>query len=336
MNKLHISRISWVDVCRGIAIILVLYGHALSNDTQRFLIYAFHMPLFFFLSGVVFKHDRIKSFYSVIVKNFKTILFPYVLFAILTFIVGFIILQPQNYTYDAIMKQIYGVLYGNGNNGYLAYNVALWFLPCLFLVKVFFALLARIINNDKGIILILITFSLFGYYFSAFQPESKLFFGLETAFTGIVFFGAGYLWNKNEKLKHLFISNNLLILCVAIIATITFAWLNFHFYGNQIDMRLNRINNYYLFYLGAFSGITASILLSMIIKKNSLLEYFGKHSLILFVWHTVLFSFFRLHNIPPFKIEFITPIIFVIQASAIIFIFRIFIDKIKIILSQQK
>lgn len=332
MNKVLSARISWIDICRGIAIILVLYGHALSNDTQRFLIYAFHMPLFFFLSGIVFRPNATKKFYTVITKNFKTILLPYFLFAILTFIADYILLQPHQYTYDEIMKQIYGVFYGNGNNGYLAYNVALWFLPCLFLAKVFFALLVRIIRDKKVVILTLIISALIGYLLSTFQRDTKLFFGLETAFTGIVFFGAGYLWNTNEKLKHLFIKRKILLLVIAVISAITFAWLNFHFYGSQIDMRLNRLNNYYFFYLGAFSGIAASIVLSMIINKNSFLEYFGKYSLILFVWHTVLYSFFRLHNIPPIKIEYITPVVFVILASGIIFLCRILVDKVKITL----
>lgn len=56
-----------MDVCRGLGILLVLYGHALEAtfpeqaslaDTQFFqwqFIYTFHMPLFFFISGWVFR-----------------------------------------------------------------------------------------------------------------------------------------------------------------------------------------------------------------------------------------------------------------------------------------
>lgn len=43
----------WVDIAKGIGIILVFLGHFNIPDTLRAEIYTFHMPLFFFLSGVV-------------------------------------------------------------------------------------------------------------------------------------------------------------------------------------------------------------------------------------------------------------------------------------------
>lgn len=42
-----------VDIAKGIGILLVVYGH-LKNPFNPF-IYAFHMPLFFFLSGFLLK-----------------------------------------------------------------------------------------------------------------------------------------------------------------------------------------------------------------------------------------------------------------------------------------
>ena len=57
------GRVTWVDMARGVAIILVVLGHIISNgrssdilatDVWKVtynLIYSFHMPLFFFISG---------------------------------------------------------------------------------------------------------------------------------------------------------------------------------------------------------------------------------------------------------------------------------------------
>ncbi len=60
------GRVAWIDYARGLAIILVVYGHCFrglqdagfigADSPLRvvdFVIYGFHMPLFFFLSGVV-------------------------------------------------------------------------------------------------------------------------------------------------------------------------------------------------------------------------------------------------------------------------------------------
>ncbi len=44
------KRIEWVDIARGIGIILVILGHIGIGKVGKF-IYSFHIPLFFFLSG---------------------------------------------------------------------------------------------------------------------------------------------------------------------------------------------------------------------------------------------------------------------------------------------
>lgn len=51
------KRDAQIDVARGIAILLVLLGHSsyTLDDPINKIILAFHMPLFFFLSGLVAK-----------------------------------------------------------------------------------------------------------------------------------------------------------------------------------------------------------------------------------------------------------------------------------------
>ena len=50
------NRIAWVDVAKGIAILLVIIGHTVNfGSATRNFIFSFHMPLFFILSGYTFK-----------------------------------------------------------------------------------------------------------------------------------------------------------------------------------------------------------------------------------------------------------------------------------------
>ena len=55
------KRIDWIDCSKGIAILLVIFGHTISNggsqleQALRGGIFSFHMPLFFILSCVTFK-----------------------------------------------------------------------------------------------------------------------------------------------------------------------------------------------------------------------------------------------------------------------------------------
>lgn len=45
------KRIAWVDLAKGMAMILVIVGHTVGNIPVVISIYSFHMPLFFILSG---------------------------------------------------------------------------------------------------------------------------------------------------------------------------------------------------------------------------------------------------------------------------------------------
>lgn len=51
MNK----RLDWVDAAKGIGILLVVMAHVPIPDSFKQFIYSFHMPLFFLLSGMMFR-----------------------------------------------------------------------------------------------------------------------------------------------------------------------------------------------------------------------------------------------------------------------------------------
>ncbi|MDD3362083.1 MAG: acyltransferase family protein [Hespellia sp.] len=51
------DRILWIDMAKGLGVVLVIYGHMLyaTNLGVNKLIYAFHVPVFFILSGYVYE-----------------------------------------------------------------------------------------------------------------------------------------------------------------------------------------------------------------------------------------------------------------------------------------
>lgn len=284
------ERINWIDVARGIGILLVIYGHGLAATPLRYVIYSFHMPLFFFLSGLIFHKRKNERYIVILKKDLKRILIPYFIFAFMSFFLWLSNFPIERITQDLISKQLIGIFYGSGNNQYLSINIVLWFLPCLFIVKQSFWFIAKLPN--KFILIALIILSIAGYLNSIFYPSIKLPFGFETALTGIVFFGFGYLWNFiPEKIIKTFNKYALITFFILSISTIIFALINFNLYGHQIDLRINKLNNFFLFYLASISGIITVISISSRINKNRILEYLGKNSLILFVWHLVVFSY---------------------------------------------
>ena len=52
------NRVEWMDVFRGTGIILMIMGHIGFGDYFDIFIHAFHMPMFFFISGFFFKHKE--------------------------------------------------------------------------------------------------------------------------------------------------------------------------------------------------------------------------------------------------------------------------------------
>lgn len=71
------NRIRWIDTARGIAILLVVLGHCIGNSTDPVnkVILSFHMPLFFFISGLCAKYEN-GRFMGYLKKKAKTLLIP--------------------------------------------------------------------------------------------------------------------------------------------------------------------------------------------------------------------------------------------------------------------
>jgi fucose 4-O-acetylase-like acetyltransferase len=94
------TRSNVVDIVKGIAIILVVYGHTAQGVSHRgwwvtpaalfgnSLIYSFHMPAFFFVSGLFVMGSIVKrGSRRFTVDKLKTILYPYVLFAVISVLI---------------------------------------------------------------------------------------------------------------------------------------------------------------------------------------------------------------------------------------------------------
>lgn len=80
---LRAERLSWLDVLKGIEIILVAIGDIYSNHTVFNLLYSFHMPLFFLAAGWIYKE---KIFLTDLKRRIQTIIISYFSFGLLVFI----------------------------------------------------------------------------------------------------------------------------------------------------------------------------------------------------------------------------------------------------------
>jgi len=134
------ERNAWVDYAKAIGIILVVYGHVargvfnagLPMDQDEYLlvdsvIYSFHMPLFFFLSGLFFYDSLVKRGKAgLIINKVDTIIYPFIVWSLLQ---GLIEVVLSNYTNgDVTLGQVFSLLWSP--------RAQFWFLYALFLVFV--------------------------------------------------------------------------------------------------------------------------------------------------------------------------------------------------------
>lgn len=334
-------RIRWIDIARGIGILLVVYGHALSAGELRAVIYSFHMPLFFLLSGLVFRYKSDESLHAFIRKNARNIMLPYFMFALMSFLLWCVVNKPA---FIYALFQFGSIFYGNGNDNLLRFNNILWFLPCLFIVRLMFFGITRRKHTAKALLIILFVVSVVGYGYSFFFGSLKLPFGFETALTALPFFGVGYLLTGipddiGKKIKKL----SILLLPILSAFCLIFALMNFHQYGVQIDLRKDVLNNYLYFILAAFSGIFVILMISMLIRQNKGLEYLGRQSLVIFAWHLLAFPYVSyivgflgirafLSDVP----SFIPPMVWSILAILLVLIIAVPVQKALLFLRTKK
>lgn len=133
MDKRHLD---YLDLAKGIGIILVVVGHStFTSDNIQMYIMAFHMPLFFIVSGMLlcYTDEEKKPLGVVIRKKAMTIMIPYVTFSIAYLIIDIVdmYLGWEILTWTVIGSEVVMFLALRG-------ITALWFMPVLFLGQVLF------------------------------------------------------------------------------------------------------------------------------------------------------------------------------------------------------
>jgi fucose 4-O-acetylase-like acetyltransferase len=153
----------WIDVCKGICIVLVVYGHIsggleASNTlahhstwmTLRDWVYLFHMPAFFALSGIFAYKLLPLSSRDFLLGRLRTIFYPYVVWT--GIIVGAQIAMAQFVNNPPELGRVCWFLVE-------PYGYGLWFLYSLLLVSVIYYLLARLRVSPLVILLLAATLS---------------------------------------------------------------------------------------------------------------------------------------------------------------------------------
>lgn len=115
MNK---ERLFWLDIAKGIAIILVVLGHTSIPMRLNSFIFTFHVPLFFIAAGMT--NDFTKPMNLFLKRKARTLLLPFIIYSV-------IILIMRSFVSELSLGELTLNFLKEGWMG-----VPLWFVPVLF------------------------------------------------------------------------------------------------------------------------------------------------------------------------------------------------------------
>ena len=282
------QRIKYIDILRAIAIILVIIGHIPNpnlNTSIHKCIYAFHIPLFFFISGMTASftnYAKINLKEKIIKRFFRTYL-PFLLWATIGALA------------NLSLYAIACIIYGSHNSLMEVNNSSLWFLPTLFLSSIAMDLILFLFSRKKSLsnkkLLLIPLFFLIALAipqdFSTENPGIP--FGLNILPMALFFMLLGYFFQA-YKTKISKIVPKLLrpIICILCLFLLIFFGLNNHG-TNYVLMAENRYGNLLCFFIAAISGIVASTIISLFIAKklkhaSKFLALVGNNTLVIFAF----------------------------------------------------
>lgn len=190
-------RISWVDYGKGLAILLVFWGHAICPEPVRASFYAFHIPVFYFLSGYVFSTRKYHSFGPFLWHKVRTLIIPGLTFGFLIVFFKWLngLIAGEAYSVNPL-KLLIGVFVELRGGDY---SVIPWFFVSIFIIELMAYWIFGLAKEHAGVLLSLaLIASVVGYCYATFIGKIVP-WSLETACTGFGFFVLGYLAKSPGK-----------------------------------------------------------------------------------------------------------------------------------------
>ncbi|WP_428243536.1 acyltransferase family protein [Gynuella sp.] len=294
------SRTYWVDYAKAIGILLVVYGHVargLENGgivipEQLFgiyqltdsIVYSFHMPLFFFLSGLFFQHSFSKrGGGQLVLSKIDTIFYPYVLWSILQ---GCIEVVLSRYTNGQLtFSDVFTLLWSP--------RAQFWFLYALFFVFVAASLIFSLVPEKLTLPIFIL--AAMAHIFHTYMPPDIISTYVSRHF---VFFAFGIVFSQYFRAEHFASPYVLLPMLAAFIGS------QYLFHGY---LSLNFKDKGVLSLLLALISIMAVVSLSAFLARKyyRTFAFLGYASMAIYLMHTlagsgtrvILKSFLGIHDI---------------------------------------
>ena len=291
------TRLDYMDIFRGLGIILMMMGHIGFGDIFDYFIHAFHMPMFFFVSGFFFSSkssDKLKTT-DYIKGKWKALIVPYCFFGLFHFAILCMIQRNGE-----VWKSLAHLLFINTTSLPLA--GALWFLTAIFFTNVIYFLLDRYIDDNRLKTMLVIILSLFGNIAPKLLPF-RLPYALDASFVGIGLFHIAYILRQhmeNRYIAKMFKLNKAVWFLSAVLMTALI------FVNGYVNMRTGLYAIIPLFWINAVGACIVGINLSEYLSELkisiiSIIKRIGKNSMVYLCLNQIVLMLIR-YIMKPFGI----------------------------------
>lgn len=279
------KRKDFIDVAKGIAIILTIAGHTLSHAGMTNFIYSFHMPIFFVLSGMLWKE---RDFKKNLVNWMRGLLVPYVATATvmcLYYYVRNLLLATEGA--DRIQPGIVDILLGVSGKSTLVPSVMgfgfAWFFVCMFVTKVFFEIILHITSTEKQRAFAVGVSMVLGY---AISKVAMLPWSVDIALVCVGFMYVGYLL-RGDRFESYFITGKYRYFAWIACAVVWIVGM----WGGSVNLAWRTYPNGLGSILGAVGGSMLVLVFSYYVSKLTMMKkglaFWGRNSMIILCLHTL-------------------------------------------------
>ena len=278
-----LKRIDYIDILKGVGIIFVVIGHLYLNPFVDEYIYSFHLPLFFIVSGLLLNVERYPNFKIFFVSRIKSLYVPFIIFYLLIWLYWFFIERRFRFFEVSPFETAFGIIWGSDSQRWIYPAGVLWFVMALLSLEIIVYSIVKQNWNYLLKILILVILFVIGLFLS----HLNLFvlpWSINNALLCIPFLSLGYACRKwilfnniiTDNKKHLFTFAFILFLINL---------LSVYFFDVNIDLSRLITGNLLLYLTVPFIGSASFFLFCKAVGNNSLLQWFGRNSLVILAFH---------------------------------------------------
>lgn len=294
------NRMDYIDTLKGIGILFVVYAHVNYTPMPLTLIYSFHMPLFFIVSGMLFDSSRYGSFGTFLNRRCRTLLVPYLLFSAVSmaYVLASANCFPARFDLDIAdcRSYILQVFLAQGSKGVL--NVPLWFVPCLFVVELLYYFLSKLEIALR--IPVCMALAALGWLLESgllVFDNTVLPWTLDSALFALSFYAAGNMAFPlvQKGVAAIRAHRHQPLVCLNVILVSVALWLPLALMNGKISLGSRVLGNGSLLFLTGIFGTAALLGLSLLVEKCPFLRFCGRNSFYIMATHYVV----RKYTLPP-------------------------------------